>query len=664
MTQNAKFTEVALSSIRPEGWLRRFLEIQRDGLTGHLEAAGYPYNTAGWASSKVASRGFEDWAPYEQNAYWVDGMIRCGRLLRDEFLVKKAKKQIDYVLNHADRDGYLGPEFLKEEIAPYPGMDVWRDGIKRWPHVVFFRAMMAEYSFSGDEAIVKALAKHYLTNSCSHSMHRNVCNVEIILWVYSITGDKRLLKHAVEAYEQYNSICSEMDTTLRNMRSKGKATEHGVTYNEIAKLGAILFMYTGKRHYLAATVNAYRKLDRDHMLIDGVHSSSESLAGNKPLASHETCDITDYSWSLGYLLMATGGVEYADKIERACFNAALGAVRKDFRGLQYFSCANQVVAACNTNHNDFFRGEKWMSYRPNPGTECCPGDVQRIMPDFASRMWMRGADGGLAAVLYGPSRITAKVGRSAQDVTIVEETTYPFSERIDFQIRAEKPVAFPLHLRIPCWCEKASLLINGAPVKKSLRAGTFFRINRTFDHNDRITLVLTNSIKLSYWPEGGVGVERGPLVYALRIEEDWRVDGGDERSTPEFPAWNLYPASAWNYALVLDEKNPERSVEVVHRPVGPEPWSIENAPVELIVPARKVKGWGLVRKKSITQYYTNDDLNIASRKVKGDFIFTPPLPDKKTLKSCLSKKIEMVRLIPYGCTHLRLTVFPKGYQAS
>jgi DUF1680 family protein len=73
-----------------------------------------------------------------------------------------------------------------------------------------------------------------------------------------------------------------------------------------------------------------KKLDRDHMLPDGVPSSSEFLAGKNPLNSHETCDITDYTWAMGYLLMATGDAQWADHIEKAVFNAGPGAVSKRF----------------------------------------------------------------------------------------------------------------------------------------------------------------------------------------------------------------------------------------------------------------------------------------------------------------------------------------------
>ena len=74
----AKFHELPLTAIRPDGWLRQYLLNMRNGLTGHLEAAGYPFNTKGWLCiGELGVRG-DDWGPYEQVGYWVDGMLRTG----------------------------------------------------------------------------------------------------------------------------------------------------------------------------------------------------------------------------------------------------------------------------------------------------------------------------------------------------------------------------------------------------------------------------------------------------------------------------------------------------------------------------------------------------------------------------------------------------------
>ncbi len=640
----ASFHELPLTQISPEGWLRRYLEKQRDGLTGHLEAAGYPFNTYGWGGKRVPKRDGEDWWAYEQTGYWVDGMIRCGHLLGDEFLISKARKQIEYVLEHPDFDGYLGPKHIKEP-----------QNHNRWAHAVFFRALMAEQSATKDARISWAVRRHYLSRTSPHSFGREVCNVEAICWAYTQTGNKRLLEHALQGYDEFNRKYPDRDNSVRSMLSGRRATEHGVTYNEMAKLPAILYMHTGNRRLLRASINAYRKIDRDSMLIDGVCSSTEDLQGKDPLDSHETCDIADYTWSVGYLLLATGDPAYADKIERACFNAAPGAVDSDFKALQYFSCPNQVIATSRSNHNLYERGKSWMSYRPNPGTQCCAGEVNRIMPNFISRMWLSDGKGGLVAAMYGPSRVTAKVGPTARKVTIVEETNYPFSEEISLQIRTGEPVRFTLWVRIPTWARGARIMVNGKKLKGPTRAGTFRKITRRFAHNDRITLVLPMKVKLTHTPRGGVGIERGPLVYSLGIPAQRRIDRRDKCSTADLPAYDLYPVSRWNYALGINEQNLRSAVEIIKNPVSLDPWSLEESPVELRVPARIVKGWGLVRKRAVTRQMSHRKLE----KARGDFQFTPQLPNPAALRSKLGKKLQTVTLVPYGCTQLRMTIFPQ-----
>ena len=148
---------------------------------------------------------------------------------------------------------------------------------------------------------------------------------------------------------------------------------HGVTYSEMMKIPLYLYAYTGKKDYLELALNAQRKMERDHMLPDGVQTSAEFTAGNDIDIAHETCDVTDYTWALGCFLAVTGDARWADRIEKAIFNAGPGAVTKDFGALQYFSCVNQVIATGSSDNNEYRRGKTWMQYRPVHETGCCAG---------------------------------------------------------------------------------------------------------------------------------------------------------------------------------------------------------------------------------------------------------------------------------------------------
>lgn len=651
----ANFKEIPITSIQPSGWLKTYLETQRNGLTSHLEAAGYPFNTVGWNGLAITNNtSIEDWWPYEQNAYWVDGMERCGLLLGDEFLLRKAGLQIDYVLAHPATNGYLGPLFGGPS-----------SNVNRWIHVVFFRALMAAYADGHHPGIPEALRRHYLAGDASFGGTRDAINIEAMLWTYGITGDKALLELAEKTYALSEKQNPGSATSVSNLLADKPVHEHGVTYDERAKLGAILYCYTGNPSYLAPSVAAFRKLDKYHMLVGGVNVSSEYLQPVTSTEAYETCDISDYTWSAGYLLMATGDAGYADRIERAVFNASPGSVRNDFKALQYFSSPNQVVCT----RTSFPRsGGSQMSYAPNPGTECCPGNVNRCMPNYVARLWMKSANDALAAVMYGPCVVSTKVGKAGTPISIEEDTDYPFSDTIRFRIHSDKTVSFVLMARIPAWTKNATLSLNGTRLAEECRPGSFARVERVFKNGDVLTLKLPQSIELVPGPEHSVSVVRGPLVYSLRIEENWQVYPGDPKSTKEFPAYNLTAASPWNYALSLKDGKPE-GLEETRKPLVGNPWSIESAPIELQLKAYRLTNWVIHPQSEVVTEKWDVERDPRTHKVTrwfiageehqtGSFLFTPPIPAAESIATNLSQHAEMVRLVPYGCAKLRVSYFP------
>lgn len=231
--------------IKPCGHLYSFLQTQMEGLTGNIEAAGYPFDRHVWDDPDFVplKANYASWWAYEQTAYWIDGFTRTAILLGDEKAIKKASDIIYSVINNPDEDSFLGSKLLKNN----------GDTVYRWPYVVFFRACMALYDYNKDEKIPSAIAAHYLNGTYDYSDNRDVFNVEIMLWAYGITNDKRLLDLAESSYAEYNSKEQEKSVTGDSFRdsdflTKRKIFIHGVSYNEYAKLGAILYKYTGKRN--------------------------------------------------------------------------------------------------------------------------------------------------------------------------------------------------------------------------------------------------------------------------------------------------------------------------------------------------------------------------------------------------------------------------------
>jgi uncharacterized protein len=627
---------LALGQIHPEGWLRGFLETQRDGLTGHLEHAGYPFDTKGWLDDelKLGDRGGAGWWPYEQTAYWVDGMLRCGLLLDDVFLLNKARKQIDHVMRHPDKDGYLGPALLKHLHGPR--------GSERWPHAVFFRAVLADLEQRPNDAYLERLRRHYLSGTARHETTRNVCNIEIMAWLFRTTGDRRLLDMAEESYRAFQQHESSSGATLTNMLSDEKAGDHGPTYMELFKLGAVMFSITGNRRYLRAAENAQRKLERDHVLIDGVPSATEHMRGIYSNAGHETCVITDYVWSLGWLLETTGKVKYADAMERACFNALPGAVTADFKALQYFSGPNQVIAGPQTNHHPHGTGSTHISYRPNPATECCPGNVHRAMPAFAGRMWGREDKSTIVAALYGPCRL------ELDDMIITEETEYPFLPIVRFRFAMAKTLMRTFRFRVPGWCWSVEVRLNGKPLKGAFKPGSWGSLKRMFRDGDMLELYFDYEVEEVAGPEDSVAYVWGPLVMALPVKARRKRERKDKRSSDAFPAWTFKPDSAWNYGVERGQ-----GYELIAAGATGNPWTEASAPVRLMLPARRIPGWRLKQTKRLVIKHRE-----WMKVVKGDIAFTPLMPGE-AVRRRVSKKEDMIELVPMGAAKLRVTWFPR-----
>ncbi|HEY9076017.1 MAG TPA: beta-L-arabinofuranosidase domain-containing protein [Anaerolineaceae bacterium] len=663
----SRFHFSSLNEIRPAGWLQDFLHRQSTGLTGNVAVSGYPYGYKFWGSKADQIQGsYSTWWPYEQTAYWIDGALKCGFLAGENALYQQALDEIDFAIRYADPDGFIGPEILRNK--------------DRWPHAVFFRAVIAQYEITGDRRYLDALIRHYRALPHPMDWSRDVTGVEILLYLYQETGESDMLALAEDLYNRYNQKFPTLDAAIPTLLSEKMPTEHGVTFNEEAKLAAMLYCATGNETYLRAVVHGYDKLDQKALLADGLHSCSEHIRGKTSRDMHETCDLTDHTWALAYLLQATGAARYADRIEQVIYNALPGSITKDFHALQYFSCPNQVIATNNSNHNLFMRTLNWMSFRPDHEVQCCPGNLHRAMPNFISRMWMRTPEGGIVAALYGPGSLKTSVGTAQTVATITARTRYPYEQVIEFAIDPAVPVSFPFVLRIPAWCKRAALSIDGQPIAESLHPGTFFSLERRWKPGSVVRLELPYEFTLNHFPQGGVSLQYGPLTLALPIAA--RAEKETENSTtrqrqntlgaayqprplvvkPEFPAWNLFPASDWNYALCLDEES-LKELTVEWNSTCEDPLDAANPVLKVRVPARRVRGWRIVhlrRARSFGHWIENGKFQRGIRTVEGNFQFTPPLPDPDRLPARLEKETREIELIPYAATLLRVTVFPQA----
>jgi DUF1680 family protein len=329
-------------------------------------------------------------------------------------------------------------------------------------------------------------------------------------------------------------------------------------------------------------------------------------------------------FSVENLLAIFGDALLGDRLEKIAYNPLPATFSADMWAHQYDQQPNQVL--CTLRQRDWTNnGPESNLFGLEPNFGCCTSNFHQGWPKFIASLWMATPDDGLAAVAYGPSEVHAIV-RGGVRASIVEETEYPFRETVRLRVSLETNARFPLDLRIPQWAAGARVSVNGKE-EIQVRPGTFHRLERKWRAGDVIELTFPMSLRVSRGYQSSVTIDRGPLVYALKIGEHWK------KLRDKSPAadWEVYPTTPWNYGLLLDPARPELSIEVRQKPIANYPFSPAGAPIELIAKGRRIPEWTLVN---------------------GSAAAPPESPVRGT------EAVESLTLVPYGSAKLRITAFP------
>ena len=654
------YLDLPLGSIQPRGWLLEQLKRMKTGLTGHLDEI-YPEVVGprnGWLGG--------DGDGWERGPYWIDGLLPLAYILNDDSLKAKIKPWIEWSLSHQNENGFFGPVPFDQEPPDEPGLQKTR---RRdwWPKMVMLKVLQQHFQATGDERVIKLMTKYFqyqlktlpekpLDHWSLWANRRGGDNLMVVYWLYNLTGDSFLLELAELIHQQtfpwtrvfQNEISmGEIPTPwfyskikpypfdekeIQKLSLSRHGTFHTVNLAQGIKEPLIYFQQHPDSLYYLAVKKAFKTIKEYHGQPQGMYGGDEPLHGNDPTRGVELCSVVELMYSLENMLTITGDVEFADHLEKLAFNALPAQVTDDFMYRQYFQSANQVTL--QRGGQNFFEdvGHEGtdVCFGTLTGFPCCTCNMHQGWPKFTNQLWHATLDRGLAALTYAASEVTAKVG-NGEDVRITEETYYPFEETISFTIHTDKPVEFPFHLRIPGWCKKAVVKVNGETIMEKA-GGQISVIKRTWYPDDVLTLTLPMRISVSQWFEFSKTIERGPLVYSSKIEEDWKWVKNEDRFKDFL---EVSPKSPWNFALIEDHiLDPEQGFKF--KETGKKsmyPWNLDNAPVSLQTEGILLPHWKL-----------HDRL-------------PSPLPwSTRSLKKDFTK--QSLTLSPYGCTTLRITEFP------
>jgi DUF1680 family protein len=632
LRQNA-YLELPLGTIKPQGWLKEMLVRQKNGATGNLDKL-YPLvmnERNGWLGG--------DGDQWERGPYWIDGLLPLAYILDDQELIAKTKPWVEWALNSQQPDGYFGPS---NDYPGEPGLQ--RDNSRDWwPKMVMLKILKQYYSATGDKRVIslmtnyfkyqlKELPKTPLDHWTFWAKFRGGDNLMVVYWLYNITGDKFLLELGDILHKQtYDYTNAFLKTDMLSQQG----SIHCVNLAQGMKEPIIYYQHHPEQKYLDATKKGYQDIRKFNGMAHGMYGGDEALHGNNPTQGSELCSAVEMMFTLESTLEITGDVDYADKIEKIAFNALPAQVTDDYMGRQYFQQANQVIATRQMRNFADNHGGTDVCYGLLTGYPCCTSNMHQGWPKFTQNLWYATADQGLAALVYAPSEVKAKVGN---DVTVSfrEETNYPFEEQIRFTLTTGKKVSFPFHLRIPAWCKEGVVKINGKVFKKT-GSSQIVQINREWNSGDVVELELPMHIFRNKWYENSVSVERGPITYALKIGQEFKKVT-NEKDPIDFG--NSYeevrPTTPWNYGLfqVGDDKLETFFKIEKAAPMTNFPWNLENAPLLIRTTAKQIPSWKLY-----------DDM-------------AGPLPFSLIYNPELKKEEEEIILVPYGCTKLRISQFP------
>ena len=639
--QPLSFIKLPVGSISPKGWILKYLELQRDGLTGHLGeiSAWLDKKNNAWFSGN--GKGDHGW---EEVPYWLKGYGNLAYVLKDQRMIDETKLWIEKVFESQQPNGYFGPKLSEEDILRRKS-----DLQDLWPNMLMLWCLQSYYEYSNDQRVLSFMSKYFkwqmtvpdqklLKTYWENS--RGGDNLYSIYWLYNHVGEKWLLELANKIHR--NTADWAQSNNLPNW--------HNVNIAQCFREPATYFMQSKDSAGLFATYNDFYLIRKVYGQVPGGMFGADENARDgydDPRQAVETCGMVEQMVSDEILAGITGDPMWADHCENVAFNTYPAAVMPDFKGLRYLTSPNMVVSDNKDHAPGIDNAGPYLMMNPF-SSRCCQHNHAMGWPYYAEHLWMATPDNGVVAMLYNSSEVDVKVGDGKNENVHLKQTThYPFDQMIKIEVNTNKEVRFPLYLRIPSWCSNAKIIVNGNPQPVSLDSGSYARIDRLWSQGDVIQLSLPMTLKKDTWAQNksSVSINYGPLTFSLKIGESYQKveskmsaqEGSkwqENVDQSKWPSYNLYPSSLWNYGLLIEDSPLEEQFEIIKRqwPVNDFPFTQETVPFSLKAKGKLIPEWML-------------DKN-------GLCDVLPQSPVKT------ATMVDEIELIPMGAARLRISSFP------
>jgi hypothetical protein len=521
-------------AVKPNGWMLAQLEADlAEGITGHLgdfcsnvssELFAKQERTPG--TRVTGSRGIPEkaWWAGEHEGYWYDGLTRAAILVGSEKDIGRVRAWVEAILKRHAETGYIGI-YSPEARLPAQGFDG-----ELWTQSRAMEALLAWYEFSGDQRVLDAVAgtvrmtidhyrekgTYFLRPGIDGGVTHGVGYMDTLEWLWRLTRDPFFADAAIWLYQDYNRY-RRPDLLVNNMLDMDKLWyDHGPHTAESLHMPGIAGFFSGDERFLAASRNVLPKLERHTNpgggLIAGKLESIAGVLGGGDEAN-EYCSKTEAMITLGRLFQYDGNLGYGDWIERCALNAAQGARLHTANTATIYLSRDNRLRADGTG----LLGGRELFSANHYAAACCVLTSTRLLPTYVANMWYRSTGRPeLLANLYGASILETEVG--GQPVRIVQETDYPFSDKVRFRMEPKEPVAFALTLRIPINSGTVKVKAVGAEVSKAEKS---IRVSKVWKSGDTVEVDFDFQVNRALQHDGMQAFyEWGPLVFALPIQAE------------------------------------------------------------------------------------------------------------------------------------------------
>ncbi len=591
------------NEIKPQGWLKRQLEIQAAGLSGNLDKIWPDVRDSAWIGGTR-----EGW---ERVPYWLDGFIPLAYLLEDEDMIARAKKYIDAILAAQKSDGWICP-CADDERATYD----------TWAVLLITKVLKVYYDCSKDEripdVIYNVLKNYYellrrgeikLFSWGKFRWFEGFIAINFLYerckedWLKDLAG---ILKEQGVDYREFVGLWERplnrwrLDTHIVNMVMMLKS--------EAVSCELLGETYTDQAEYLRGVLDQYNGTPVE------TFTGDECLSGLSPIQGTELCSVVELMYSYELLYAYTGDEKWAQRLEVLAFNALPATISDDMWAHQYLQMSNQI--ACEKfPGKSLFRTNNSEAhlFGLEPHFGCCTSNFNQGWPKLTLSAFMHQGDTVLSALMI-PSELNDN-GRY-----IKLETNYPFENSMTYHVRTESDFTFKI--RIPSFAQ--NLTVNGQKTEDTLLS-----FDIPANSNAEICINFETTPYFKKRPYGLSTVQCGSLVFSVPISYEKRMleyeKDGVERKFP-YCDYEYLPTSDWNYAYC------DNALQVQNKGVGDTPFSSEQPPVVIRTKVKKID-WGW-----------EDGYETVCAKIPAS---TEPISDA-----------QEINLYPYGCAKLRMTEIP------